>query len=146
MPDFYETNNPMKQIRHNSIFIVDDDPDDRQVLLDAFLEHTPDIDCLLIENGEKLISNLHAKEGHYPELILLDLNMHGLSGLQTLEEIRKHKIFVQIPIVILTTSAQGTDREVAYKLGANCFLNKPQTYGKLIELTDAIVKLFLVRE
>jgi len=136
----------MKEVHLNSIFIVDDDPDDRQVILDAILATNPKLNYQLIENGEELISRLHAPEGHYPGLILLDLNMHGLTGLQTLKEIRKYKAFSQIAIIILTTSSQDSDRKAAYESGANCFINKPETYSQLIEMSEAIIKLFLVKE
>ena len=65
----------MKVLSKNVIYIVDDDPDDRQLILDAFLETNPSLDCIFIENGEQLMETLNNTDPeNYPSLILLDLN------------------------------------------------------------------------
>jgi CheY-like chemotaxis protein len=136
----------MKPSSAKTIFIVDDDPDDRQVILEAFLENNSQIDYVFIESGEELLANLQSDELNFPSLILLDLNMPGMLGLQTLREIRSNRIFSQIPIVILTTSTLPADRKVSYELGASCFLNKPSSYQQLVALANAIVQLWIVSE
>ena len=133
----------MKNSSTNLIFIVDDDPDDRQIILDAFLENSPQIDYVFIENAETLLENLYSDESDYPALILLDLNMPGMLGLQALKEIRGNKKFSQIPIIVLTTSTLNQDRKTSYELGASCFLRKPDSYGELVNITNSIVKLWL---
>jgi len=125
------------------IFIVDDDPDDRQIILDAFLERSPLIDYVFIENAETLLETLYSGDADFPALILLDLNMPGMLGLQALKEIRGNKQFSQIPIIVLTTSTLNQDRKTSYELGASCFLRKPDSFSELVELTDSIVKLWL---
>jgi CheY-like chemotaxis protein len=133
----------MKSSSAHLIFIVNDDPDDRQIILDAFLENSPQIDYVFIENAETLLENLYSDESEYPALILLDLNMPGMLGLQALKEIRSNKKFSQIPIIVLTTSTLNQDRKTSYELGASCFLRKPDSYGELVSLTNSIVKLWL---
>jgi CheY-like chemotaxis protein len=133
----------MKNNSSPLIFIVDDDPDDRQIILDAFLENSPQIDYVFIENAETLLENLHSQDTGYPALILLDLNMPGMLGLHALKEIRSNKKFSQIPIIVLTTSTLIQDRKTSYELGASCFLRKPDSYGELVEITSSIVKLWL---
>jgi CheY-like chemotaxis protein len=133
----------MKSSAAQLIFIVDDDPDDRQIILDAFLENSPQIDYVFIENAETLLENLYSDASDYPALILLDLNMPGMLGLQALKEIRSNKKFSQIPIIVLTTSTLNQDRKTSYELGASCFLRKPDSYGELVEITNSIVKLWL---
>ena len=125
------------------IFIVDDDPDDRQIILDAFLERSPLIDYVFIENAETLLETLYSGEADFPALILLDLNMPGMLGLQALKEIRGNKQFSQIPVIVLTTSTLNQDRKTSYELGASCFLRKPDSFSELVELTGSIVKLWL---
>src|ERR1700734_708043 len=125
------------------IFIVDDDPDDRQIILDAFLEKSPQIDYVFIENAETLLQNLYSEDAEFPALILLDLNMPGMLGLQALKEIRSNKKFSQIPIIVLTTSTLHQDRRTSYELGASCFVRKPDSYTKLVDLTNSIAKLWL---
>jgi CheY-like chemotaxis protein len=133
----------MKSNAQNLIFIVDDDPDDRQIILDAFLETSPQIDYVFIENAETLLQTLYSDESEYPALILLDLNMPGMLGLQALKEIRSNKKFSQIPIVVLTTSTLHQDRKTSYELGASCYVKKPDSYGELVDLTNSMVKLWL---
>ena len=116
-----------KQIR-NLVFIVDDDPDDRQIILDAFLENNSDIDYIFIESAEELLTTLYDDKTNLPDLILLDLNMPGVLGLQALKEIRENKTFRQIPIIVLTTSALDRDKKLSYELGASCFLTKPDSF------------------
>jgi CheY-like chemotaxis protein len=132
-------------MKNNSrlIYIVDDDPDDRQIILDAFLERSPQIDYVFIENAETLLESLYTAEIELPALIILDLNMPGMLGLQALKEIRANKQFSQIPIIVLTTSTLHQDRKISYELGASCFLHKPDSFNKLVEITDSIVKLWL---
>jgi CheY-like chemotaxis protein len=127
------------------IYIVDDDPDDRQIILDAFLERNPQIDYAFIENAETLLESLYASEIELPALILLDLNMPGMLGLHALKEIRANKQFSQIPIIVLTTSTLQQDRKLSYELGASCFLRKPETFGELVDIADSIVRLWLLQ-
>ncbi len=125
------------------IYIVDDDPDDRQIILDAFVERNPQIDYVFIENADALLESLYTSEIELPALILLDLNMPGMLGLQALKEIRANKQFSQIPIIVLTTSTLYQDRRGSYELGASCFLRKPDSFSELVEITDSIIKLWL---
>jgi DNA-binding response OmpR family regulator len=133
----------MKSSINNLIFIVDDDPDDRQIILDAFLENKAQIDYVFIENAETLLENLYSDDSDYPGLILLDLNMPGMLGLQALKEIRGNKKFSQIPIIVLTTSTLEQDRRISYELGASCFLKKPDSFNELIDITNSIIKIWL---
>src|SRR5580693_7140416 len=121
-------------MRNNSrklVYIVDDDPDDRQIILDAFLENDSEIDYAFIESAEQLLENLNTDAANHPNLILLDLNMPGILGLQALKEIRGNKVFSQIPIIVLTTSTLTKDRKSSYEMGASCFLTKPDAYASL---------------
>ena len=134
----------MKPTGKNVIFIVDDDPDDRQLILDAFLDNNSAIDYFFIENGIQLMDTLRAtKPENFPSLILLDLNMPGMMGLHALKEIRENKNFTHIPTIVLTTSTFTQDESSSYKLGASCFLQKPQSYKELLEISAAIIRLWL---
>lgn len=133
----------MKTIQKNTIFIVDDDPDDRQMILDAFLENNSSIDYVFIENGEQLMETLKATDAqNYPSLILLDLNMPGMLGLHALKEIRDNKNFSHIPTIVLTTSTFAQDKSSSYKLGASCFIHKPQSYAEFLEIAAAVIRLW----
>jgi CheY-like chemotaxis protein len=134
----------MKPSGKNLIFIVDDDADDRQLILDAFLENNSAIDYVFIEDGLQLMEILHATDPeNFPALILLDLNMPGMMGLHVLKLIRENKDFSHIPTIILTTSTFTYDETSSYKLGASCFIKKPQSYKELLEISAAIIRLWL---
>ena len=135
----------MKDKSQNLIFIVDDDPDDRQIILEAFLENHSTIDYVFIETAQELLVNLHDEDSEFPTLILLDLNMPGMMGLQALKEIRNNKMFSQIPIIVLTTSTLSKDRTMSYELGASCFLTKPDSYRKLVQIVHAIITLWFFK-
>ncbi len=127
----------------NLVYIVDDDPDDRQMILDAFLENNPTMDYVFIEDGEELMRTMQSTpKEEVPSLILLDLNMPGMMGLHALKEIRTNNNFSSIPTIILTTSTLSTDKSASYRMGANCYLNKPQSYQDLVEITTAINRLW----
>jgi len=127
----------------NLVFIVDDDPDDRQIILDGFLKNHAQFDFEFIDSADDLLNRLYKIETEYPDLILLDLNMPGIMGLQALKEIRANKKFSQIPIVVLTTSTLLSDRKNAYELGASCYLTKPDSFAKMIEYANAMTTLWL---
>lgn len=129
----------------HSVLIVDDDADDRESVRDAFLENKHHQNYIFIEDGSQLLDFLNKNEkGMRPSLIMLDLNMPGKDGRDTLKEIKSNKNFHHIPVVVFTTSASMTDMEISYSLGANCFITKPNTYSKLIDITNSIAKLWLV--
>ena len=132
----------MKPKTEKLIFIVDDDPDDRQIILDAFLKNNAAFDFEFINSADELLKRLHNMENDFPDLLLLDLSMPGIMGLQALREIRANKKYSQIPIVILTTSNLNTDRKIAYELGASCFLTKPDSFSTMIAYANAMITLW----
>lgn len=128
----------------NLVYIVDDDPDDRQIILDAFLENNAEMDYIFVEDGSQLMETL-ADTGNVtelPTLILLDLNMPGMLGLQALKEIKGNKQFSSIPTIVLTTSTLPMDKKLSYDYGANCFLSKPAFYSELVTITKMIARLY----
>ena len=134
----------MEQPLKHCVFIVDDDADDRESIRDAFLENAHHQDYVFMHNGDQLIghfSDLPAKK--HPSLILLDLNMPGRDGRNVLEEIKGNEQLRPIPVIVISTSSAQKDRETSYRLGANCFLTKPNSYQELCEITDSIAKLWL---
>ena len=132
----------MKKKHH--ILIVDDDTDDREIIRDAFEAALPEQEYVFIENGDKLLEYLNeSTEENIPSLIMLDLNMPGKDGRETLKEIKRHHRLQQIPTIVFTTSSSIRDKQIVYNLGANCFITKPDTFNKLVELTTSISKLWL---
>lgn len=126
------------------IYIVDDDNDDREILRDAFMSVLPQHQYVLLENGERLLEELENNGiDHQPALILLDLNMPGKDGRETLKEIKTSKKFFHIPTLIFTTSSSQRDKKQAYESGANCFISKPDTFEKLVDFANSVNQLWL---
>lgn len=131
-------------MRKNIILIVDDDTDDREIIRDAFLSIGDDAhEFVFLENGDSLIKYLDSNNNLLPDLIMLDLNMPGKDGREALREIKNDIEFNIIPTIIFTTSSSQKDRDTAYSLGANCFVTKPDTFNKLVDLASSIKKLWL---
>lgn len=131
------------KVKHR-VVIVDDDADDREIIKDAFMNSADEHDYVFIENGDKLLEYLQQNVVHeLPSLILLDLNMPGKDGRETLKEIKTDDRYQKIPTVVLTTSSSHRDKTIAYELGANCFVTKPDTFNKLVDLTGSIARLWL---
>ena len=122
-----------------TILVAEDDEDD-QVFFTEFLKHRSDVLLLPIaENGEALIrqlEQLYTTQAFLPDFIILDQNMPKRSGLQTLEYLKSHPPYTQIPVMLYSTY---TDRELIQKgaeLGACKVVPKPITtegYNRMIE-------------
>lgn len=127
------------------ILIVDDDLDDREIMRDAFMSnHKNHREYVFMENGDLLLQYLADGDGvPSPALIMLDLNMPGKDGREALKEIKGNERFRHIPTVVFTTSSSQKDMQVSYDLGANCFITKPDTFNKLVEITNSIAQLWL---
>lgn len=132
-------------MKQHVILIVDDDTDDREIIRDAF-ESTPykGHEYDFIENGDELIQHLNnCSPDLLPSLIMLDLNMPGKDGRLVLKEIKLTEAFKLIPTIVFTTSSSKRDMDTSYLLGANCFITKPDTFNKLVELATCISRLWL---
>jgi CheY-like chemotaxis protein len=127
----------------HSIYIVDDDADDRESIRDAFLHNQHQASYVFMQDGNELVNQLKAANPSFPSVILLDLNMPGKDGRDTLQEIKSDSNLQHIPVVVLTTSSSAKDRQAVYKLGANCFVTKPDTFNQFVKLTDSIARLWL---
>ena len=126
------------------ILIADDDADDREIIRDAFMTNESDHrEYIFIENGDQLITYLQTSPESLPALIMLDLNMPGRDGREALKDIKTNEDYRHIPTIVFTTSSSYRDKQMVYSLGANCFITKPDTFNKLVEITSSIVKLWL---
>ncbi|MBD0285711.1 MAG: response regulator [Flavisolibacter sp.] len=130
----------------SQVLIVDDDADDREIIRDAFMSSSSHLEYIFLESGDALLDYLKANtQSALPSLIMLDLNMPGMDGREALKEIKENDAFQHIPTVIFTTSSSPRDKQMAYQLGANCFVTKPDTFNELVDVTGAISKLWLLR-
>lgn len=121
------------------IMLAEDDPDDRLLVRDALNETAYSGSLLEVEDGTALLAALAQREAR-PLLVLLDLNMPGKDGRETLAEIRQNPALHDVPVVIFTTSGAQADILTAYQLGANSYLRKPSSYTGLRQMMQILVR------
>jgi two-component system response regulator len=133
-----------------TILMADDDPDDRELTREAFVESRIANDLRFVEDGEELLDYLH-RRGKYtdpessprPGLILLDLNMPRMDGREALRAIKADPRFRPIRVVIMTTSKAEEDILRAYDLSAASYITKPVTFDGLIDVIKTLGKYWL---
>lgn len=111
-----------------NILYVDDDSDDCIFLTESFAATSVSTKMVCASSGDEAISYLDAARDNLPSLIILDLNMPGRDGKQTLHYIKSSPRLSGIPVVILSTSQSMMDKEVCTRLGAASYLEKPHHY------------------
>jgi len=128
--NFSAENNSVSVTESKIILYADDDVDDRTWFSDACKAASQTWLLQFVETGHDVIAYLHNERLPRPSLIMLDLNMPGLDGRQTLKQLKGHPAFQHIPVVMLTTSINRIDKEVCRKLGAASLIAKPFTMGQ----------------
>lgn len=124
-----------------SVFLADDDADDRFFFEEALLEVRNDVKVTMLNNGVQLMKCLDEKNTQHPNLIFLDLNMPLKNGMECLEEIKKNNKLKDIPVIIFSTSNQKETINQVYIKGANHYMCKPDNFEKLKNLLDKIFSL-----
>lgn len=124
------------------ILLVEDNEGDILLTLEAFKELKVKNSVAVVKDGEEAIDFLK-KQGQYagstmPHLILLDINMPKLNGIEVLDFIKKDVKLKKIPVVMLTTSSSELDIAECYEKSANCFITKPLDFGKFLNVVEAI--------
>jgi CheY-like chemotaxis protein len=133
-----------------TILMADDDPDDRQLTLEAFTESRLTNDLRFVENGVELLDYLYRRNKYAapglaprPSLILLDLNMPKLDGRQALREIKSDPGLRSIRVIVMTTSKAEEDILRTYDLGAESYVNKPVTFQALVDVISTMGRYWL---
>lgn len=123
----------------NVVYIIDDDPDDQDFLIEAIKEIDSSINCYTALNGQEGLRKLETEAIPFPSVIFLDLNMPRINGRKFLELIKDHPRFKSIPIVIYTTSENSKERDELQLLGASDYLVKQSDFTLLKE---NLIKIF----
>jgi len=90
-------------------------------------------------NGEDALEYLNGEEAHKPFLILLDLNMPKMNGIEFLRAIKGDDRWKKIPVIVLTTSKERRDVVESFELGAAGYMVKPVDYARFVEIIGTIV-------
>lgn len=133
------------------ILLVEDNPDDVELTLRAFRKNRVGNEIVVARDGVEALEYLFG-DGRWadrdtrrqPHLILLDLRMPRLGGLEVLERIRDDDRTRRLPVVVLTSSDEERDLVESYDLGANSFIRKPVGFDKFVEAVRQLELYWLV--
>ncbi|MEM9022504.1 MAG: response regulator [Bacteroidota bacterium] len=120
------------------ILLVDDDAVDAMMVKRALTELGITNTLLRANNGEEALEILGEGKGETPALILLDLNMPKMNGIEFLRHRAQQERLITIPVVVLSTSRQQQDKYDCYMLGIAGYMIKPVDYTHFVTMMDAI--------
>lgn len=118
--------------------LVDDDPTDRLLAEEAFSHLSSSCTLSCAASGEDALQKLRSGEVR-PDVILLDINMPGLTGFQVLEQLKQEPSLRTIPVVMLSTSKANADITQAYKLNASSYLVKSSGFDAFVQQAEAFL-------
>jgi len=125
----------MKRTQH--ALLVEDSADDAELMLAALSDYCDADRVIIAKDGEEALDYLYRRGGHAgrthgnPVLILLDIKMPKMDGLEVLRVIKSDPVLKTIPVVMLTSSREERDVTSSYRLGTNGYVVKPLLFGEL---------------
>ena len=128
------------------LLLVEDNPMDLDLTLRAFRRRDQETDIQIARDGEEAVAWMTKWEAGAPRaaVILLDLKLPKLDGLEALRLFKAHREFRTIPVVVLTTSAEDRDVRTAYQLGANSYIVKPVAFERFVDIAAHVALYWTV--
>lgn len=126
------------------IVLVEDNPDDEALTLRALKKQKIANDIVVLRDGVEAVNFLLSPESPLPSLVLLDLKLPKLDGLQVLKRLRAEPRTQLLPIVVLTSSDEDRDVMEGYRLGANSYIRKPVDFAQFSEAVAQLGLYWLV--
>ena len=133
------------------ILLVEDNPDDEALTLRALKKNNVANEVVVARDGVEALDYLfgtgaHAgrDRGQMPQVVLLDLNLPRLDGLEVLKRIRSEPTTQIVPVVVLTSSKEDRDLVESYRLGANSYVRKPVDFLEFVEAARQLGLYWLV--
>lgn len=126
-----------------TIYLVDDDQDDRFFIREAIQDSGADARIVEVENGFELLSLVKEIGDPASSVIIIDMNMPKMNGLETVSAIRTEARLAEMPIVMLSTSSNPALIQTAYASGVSSFVTKPSTYDEFARLATDIRERYL---
>ncbi len=133
----------MVEVEPARILLVEDDPHDVELIQLSFENYNFVNQMDVAEDGEQALHYLFGKDGNpptnpLPRVVLLDLKLPKLNGIQVLEAIRSHPRTGHLAVVIMTSSAEDRDLEACYNLGVNSYIVKPLDFQQFIDVARQV--------
>jgi two-component system response regulator len=123
------------------IVIVEDDPSDAELITRVFRKHSMANKIILLKDGAEALSFFFGSEANdHPKVVLLDLKLPKVNGIEVLQRLKSDERTKNVPVVILTSSAEDQDIKDAYKYGVNSYVTKPIRFE---EFANAVAELRL---
>ena len=133
------------------IVFIEDSPEDADLAMRSFEKYNFANEIKLIDDGQSALDYLLGKDSIFhdgsapvPKLILLDLKLPKVGGLEILEQVKANDTLKNIPIVVMTSSSEDTDIKRAYALGANSYIVKPLNFTNFAESIRQLGMYWLV--
>lgn len=127
---------------NKTIHLADDDEDDRQLMKEAFEEADPDVKVVESENGKELIDNMKSSDDLSDSVVVVDMNMPKMNGLEAVAAIKSDPELAAVPTVMLSTSDNPDLIRKAQEAGVDDFLTKPNSFRGLIDIARKIFRRF----
>jgi CheY-like chemotaxis protein len=121
-----------------TIYLVDDDPDDRMFISQAFHQVTPGVKVVEAASGFELLTLIVREKDSKTALILMDINMPKMSGIETLRALKSDLELSHIPVVMISTTSNPTYIKNAYEEGIAGFICKPSTLKGFTDLANQV--------
>jgi two-component system response regulator len=136
---------------NKTILLVEDNPDDVELTLRAFKKNDISNKVIVVTGGAEALDFLYAKgkyaerdEKDLPILVLLDLKLPKIDGMEVLQSIRQNEFTKLLPVVILTSSAEEQDMIDGYNLGVNSYVRKPVNFNDFQQAIKVLGLYWLV--
>jgi CheY-like chemotaxis protein len=130
------------------ILLVEDNPMDVDLTLQAFTEHGIANPITVCRDGDEALRYMDAHadgtDAELPVLVLLDLRLPKVDGIEVLRWARRHPVWQQVPVIVLTTSRENSDIESAYRLGVNSYIVKPVDFPAFANVVKTIHMYWLL--
>lgn len=132
------------------ILLVEDNPDDEALTLRAFAKNNIGNRIVVVRDGAEALDWLFRRDKHAgrngadPQVVLLDLKLPKVDGLEVLRQIREDQRTALLPVVILTSSKEESDLLRGYELRANSYIRKPVDFARFVESVREIGMYWLV--
>lgn len=126
------------------ILLVEDSPNDAELTIRALKKNNLTNNLLHLDDGKEALDFLYDEKNEMPKLILLDLKMPKVDGIEVLRKLKSDPRRRMIPVVILTSSKEERDIVESYKLGVNAYIVKPVDFEQFVKAVSQIGLFWLI--